>query len=332
MDKRLSHQPRAFECLSTIVVLFGRRWIPPLQAPLLAAHKDSFQMPRTSASLGEFSLMSMEISIITQKVQVTSAKCRSPDFISWTLGIDVLKLHISEAALHDSLARYPPPQCYTGTPSRQKVLKIITDWIQVKDSYPGQGILWLYGPARVGKSPIAQTIAERCEDSLLAASFFFLRNDPHRGVANRLFTTLAWQLAQSIPETRPYIESALRMVPLLLTKSFNVQFEHLIVKVFQNLLRDNPGLRPGKVLVIIDGLDNCANEQDQELFLNLIAYALTRTNIPLRFLICSRPEAHIKTIFDTDTMKPITHAVKIGPGSVRLLLYSQSHLTNPSLR
>ena len=273
--------------------------------------------------------MSMEISIIIHQGQVTSANCRSPDFTSRALVIDVLKPHISAAALHDSLARYPPPQCYTGTPSRQKVLKVITDWIE--DPYPGQRIMWLNGPAQVGKSPIAQTIAERCQDSRLAASFFFLRDSPDRGVANRLFTTLAWQLAKSIPETRSYIESVLQMEPLLLTKSINVQFDHLIVKVFQNLLRDNPGLRPEKSLVIIDGLNECATEQDQKLFLTLIGDALTRTNIPLRFLICSRPNAHIKKTFDMEHMKMVTHALMLGRGNVGLL-FSRSHLTDSSFR
>ena len=207
-----------------------------------------------------------------------SADCRSPHFISWTLVIDVLlKPHISEAALHDSLARYPPPQCHPRT--REKVLQMISDWID--DSYPRQRIIWLNGPAGAGKSAIAQTIAERYKDSHVAASFFFLRNTPDRGVANRLFTTLAWQLAKSIPKTRPYIESALQKELLLHTKSINVQFDYIIVKVFKKLLRENPGLRPEKSLVIIDGVDECAPEQDQRLFLTLIADALARTNIPL---------------------------------------------------
>ena len=209
--------------------------------------------------------------------------------------------------MHDSLARYPPPLCHPQT--REKVLKIISDWID--DSYPRQRVIWLNGPAGAGKSAIAQTIAERYKDNRLAASFFFLRNTSDRGVTNRLFTTLAWQLAKSIPETRPNIESALQMEPLLYTKSINVQFDYLIVKVFENLLRDKPGLRPEKSLVIIDGVDECATEQDQKLFLTLIADALARTGIPLRFLICSRPEAHIQETFDAENMKRLTRSVAL---------------------
>ena len=159
--------------------------------------------------------------------------------------------------MHDSSARYPPPLCHPMT--REKVLKIITDWVD--DSYPCQRIMWLNGPAGAGKSAIAQTIAECYKDSRLAASFFFLRNTSDRGVATRLFSTLAWQLAKSIPETLPYIESPLQMEPLLYTKTIGIQFDRLVVEVFENLLRDNPGLQPEKSLVIIDGVDECATEQ-----------------------------------------------------------------------
>ena len=218
---------------------------------------------------------------------------------------DFLKPYISETAMHDSLARYPPPSCHPKT--REKVLKMISDWTE--DLHPHQRIMWLNGPAGAGKSAIAQTIAERYKDSRLAASFFFLRNTPDRGVASRLFLTLAWQLATSIPETLPYIESALKAEHLLCSKSINIQFDHLVVEVFENVLRDRPALRPDRSLIIIDGVDECATEQDQKLFLTFIADALVRTSIPLRFLICSRPELHIKETFDMEGMKKLTHAV-----------------------
>ena len=261
-------------------------------------------MPETLASLVQFSMMS--IMIIMQKGQVmllVVPPCLG--LISRTLVFDDLKSHISEAAMHDSLARYPPPLCHPRT--REKVLKIISDWID--DSYPRQRIMWLNGPAGAGKSAIAQTIAERYKDARMAASFFFLRNTLDRGVADRLFLTLAWQLAKSIPQTRPYIESALQIEPLLYAKSVNIQFDQLIGQVLENLLRDQPSLRPERSLVIIDGVDECATEQDQKLLLGLIADALAHTSIPLRFLICSRPEAHIKETFNLENMKNVTRVV-----------------------
>ena len=209
--------------------------------------------------------------------------------------------------MHDSSARYPPPLCHRRT--REQVLQIIADWVD--DEEMPNPIMWLNGPAGAGKSAIAQTIAERYKGSRLAASSFFLRNSPDRGHVDRFFMTLAWQLAFSIPETRPYIESALKKEPLLYTKSTNVQFSHLIVGVFEKFLRENFGQFPKESLVIVDGVDECTPEQHQKLLLALIGNEVLLRQMPLRFLICSRPEPHIQETFGAETMKAVTQALKL---------------------
>ena len=221
------------------------------------------------------------------------------------LDLEHLQLHISEGALHDSIARFPPPRCHPQT--REKVLKTITDW--VNDPRARQPIIWLNGPAGAGKSAIAQTIAGRCSGERLAASFFFLRNSSDRGTATRLFTTLAWQLAQNIPELLSYVESAIKADAILPAKSLDVQFDRLIIHPLQELLRDKPDFCPQKSLVVIDGVDECARDRDQMLFLNLIGNALSKIHIPLRFLICSRPEAHVQAVFESEVMSRITNPV-----------------------
>lgn len=192
--------------------------------------------------------------------------------------------------------------CHPNT--RQEVLKIIMDW--VKDSHPRHRIIWLNGPAGAGKSAIAQTIAERCSSKQLAASFFFLRSSPKRGSATLLFTTLAWQLAKNIPQILPYIESALEEEPHLPTKSIDIQFNRLIVQPFQKLLHDTPHFRLTKSLVIIDGVDECAPDQDQLQLLGLIGNALSSAQIPLRFLMCSRAKARIQEMFGLEGIAKIT--------------------------
>ena len=87
-----------------------------------------------------------------------------------------------------------------------------------------------------------------------------LRGYPDRGAVDRLFLALAWQLAESVPKTRPYIESALQIEPLLYAKSINIQVNQLVGEVFEHL-RDKPSLRPERSLVIIDGVDECATEK-----------------------------------------------------------------------
>ncbi len=184
---------------------------------------------------------------------------------------------------------------------------MITDWINDPD--PPQRIFWLSGPAGAGKSAIAQTIAEHCHDTHLAASFFFQRNTSDRGVLDRLFLTLAWQLATSIPRICPYLESALKAERSIHFKSINVQFSRFFLKIFESFLSAESGLRPEKRFVIIDALDECDSEQDQKTFLTLIGKELASRKIPLRFLICSRPEPHIQEAFNTDIMKRITRVL-----------------------
>lgn len=217
---------------------------------------------------------------------------------------DKLQKFISEHAFHDSKARFPPPRCYPET--RVEVLKTVTDWID--DSNPPKRIFWLSGPVGVGKTAITQTIAERCKDTQLAASFFFQRNTSDRGVADRLFLTLAWQLAMSIPEMRPCLESTLNTERLIHAKSIDVQFTLLFEKTFEKLLRDKPDLHPQKSLVIIDAVDECAGDLDQRMILALIGAFMSK-GLPLRFLISSRPEPHIEETFDMSIMKRVTRAL-----------------------
>ena len=105
------------------------------------------------------------------------------------------------------------------------------------------------------------------------------------------------------------IESALTKEPLFYTKSIDVQFKQLIVDVFESLLHDEPGQHPKSSLIIIDGVDECAPEQSQNLLLTLIGNEMSLRKMSIRFLICSRPEPHIQETFDTETMKTVTRAL-----------------------
>jgi len=78
-------------------------------------------------------------------------------------------------ARHDSGSRNNAACCFQGT--REKTLEEIYKWIEhVDPNHPP--IFWLCGLAGIGKSTIAQTVAEH-EDALhrLGASFFFSRDE-----------------------------------------------------------------------------------------------------------------------------------------------------------
>ncbi|KIK62598.1 hypothetical protein GYMLUDRAFT_118021, partial [Collybiopsis luxurians FD-317 M1] len=92
-------------------------------------------------------------------------------------------------------------------------------------------VRWLYRPAGAGKSAIAQTFAQLCaENGTLLGSFFFWRADSTRNNAQRLFTTLALQMAISIPELRATVDAAVAHNPFSPTSSIQSQCETLIIQ------------------------------------------------------------------------------------------------------
>jgi hypothetical protein len=111
--------------------------------------------------------------------------------------------------------------------------------------------------------------------------------------------------------------------PTLHTKSISVQLQTLIVDAFQSLSvtgnkGSNPEREPEKrlpplpqrsYLVIIDGLDECEDKATQQLILHLLCETITARKLPLRFLIGSRPESHIRATFDQKALYTITQRV-----------------------
>jgi hypothetical protein len=93
--------------------------------------------------------------------------------------------------------------------------------------------------------------------------------------------------------------------PTLHTKSMVVQLRTLIVDAFKNL---SP-LPQRSYLVIIDGLDECHDKATQQLILRLLCETITVHKLPLRFLIGSRPESHVRASFDRESLYTITHRV-----------------------
>ncbi|PPQ90685.1 hypothetical protein CVT25_003723 [Psilocybe cyanescens] len=222
-------------------------------------------------------------------------------------GLHVLTQHIASGAMFDSSARYPPGKCHPGT--REKALKIITDWII--DPAPEHSVIWLYGPAGSGKSAIAQSIAEllwQLYQSQYGGSFFFAAGDIEgRGNGDKLFSTLAYQLAVQFPSLLPFINDTLSKDPMLPTRSMEIQIKALIVDPLlqvSNWVAHTP-------TIIVDGLDECADSTTQRNILSLISYHIRHHSLPLRFLIASRPEYWIRDTFEVGTMHDLTLPISL---------------------
>ena len=93
--------------------------------------------------------------------------------------------------------------------------------------------------------------------------------------------------------------------PELHTKSMAVQLQSLIVESFRRL---SP-LPQRSRLVIIDGLDECQDKATQQSVLQLLCEMITVHKLPLRLLIGSRPECHIRDSFDQECLYTITRRV-----------------------
>jgi hypothetical protein len=102
--------------------------------------------------------------------------------------------------------------------------------------------------------------------------------------------------------------------PILHKKSMDIQLQTLVIDAFQHL---SP-LPQRPYLVIIDGLDECHDKATQQLILRLLCETITVHKLPLRFLIGSRPESHIRDSFDQESLYTVTRRVildeKFDPG------------------
>ena len=217
-----------------------------------------------------------------------------------------MKLGVSLGAIHDSAERSPFSLKFLRN-TRKDVRQIILDWIHSESS--ASSFFWLYGSAGAGKTAILQAIADFLSESYenFGGSFFFSRGRQGHDQGHFLFSTIAYQLALKVPGLRQYVNRIMESDPSLLFKSISVQFQKLIVDAFKCL---SP-LPQRTYLVIIDALDECREGATQQLILHFLCETITVHKLPLRFLIGSRPESHIRDSFDQESLYTVTRQVSL---------------------
>ncbi|KAF9449952.1 hypothetical protein P691DRAFT_811407 [Macrolepiota fuliginosa MF-IS2] len=204
----------------------------------------------------------------------------------WLVLKELKKYGVPEAEA-DSSARNPPPRCHRET--RKALRQRIATWLS--DGPRDSTMLWIVGPAGVGKSAIAQTIADHFH---LSATFFFSQEDG-RDDHLRVIPTLVYRLAVKHSGYRELLVEILQTDSTILKTTLSVQFEELIVGPFAKLKTEQPIV---PLLIVLDGLDECKSEVAQCEFIRLIdQYTRQHPESPLRWVICSRPEAHLKRLF-----------------------------------
>lgn len=186
----------------------------------------------------------------------------------------------------NSYRRQHEALCLAGT--RVRLLEVIQHWVDQDDA---NLIFWLDGLAGTGKSTISRTIARKYfDENRLGASFFFSRCGGDVGHADKFVTTIALQLARTIPELHNHIVDSIKQRSDIASRSLHDQWQELVLRPMSKLM--------GKTtlpsyLVIVDALDECANESDVQVLLHLLSQTQTLTKVRLRILLTSRPEVPI---------------------------------------
>ncbi|KXN87794.1 hypothetical protein AN958_08110 [Leucoagaricus sp. SymC.cos] len=263
-----------------------------LQQPLLSDH----------VATNTSNLAHQTTRLLTAPGDAPSPTSESLDNITRAYGdyqrkvLNVLKSRGRTVAMRDVIEYSYPPRCIPGT--YEAILTRITSW--AKNFEPSRIVLWLSGPAETGKSAIAQTIVGKFRKiGLLGAAFSFSRRN-RRDDPEALIPILAYQLAMAHSGYKRIIMQRLVDEPAMLTKGRHAQFKEFIVDPLKTLKTQHPHTVSKPILIVIDGLDECANEVAQQEFVEMITNHARVDQPPLRWLICGRTGSHLSQVFSSE--------------------------------
>jgi len=237
--------------------------------------------------------------------------------LGWSMlaGFKILTKAAVPSAFYDYHSHeFDAPRCHENT--RVSVLEKVGDWVNLIIDF-ATFVMWLYGAAGAGKSAIARTMAEILHSrQQLLATFFFSRQDSSRNHIKSVIATLAYNIALSVPESRPLIVVTIDNDPHILSRPFARQLEQLIFGPLQRLSQQGV-IYP--TVIVIDGLDECLNHEERTTLLHAISTAAA----PLKFLITSRPEVPIARVFNATPVVEVStrHSLDDEPSSIEDVEY-----------
>ncbi|GAT30948.1 WD domain-containing protein [Aspergillus luchuensis] len=183
-----------------------------------------------------------------------------------------------------------PPPAYCHEDTRKQILRKIQRWGNGGDN---NCIFWLRGMAGTGKSTIARTVAKMFNDQLLlGASFFFSRSNADRADPDRLFPTLARQLADVLPGFAAHLKDSIQHKHDVAQQSLDQQWRCLLLEPLSTLSDKFP--HSMALVLVIDALDECQNGLIYaQSIVKLLATARTLEKVQLRIFVTSRPEDYL---------------------------------------
>ncbi|KXN91591.1 Serine/threonine-protein kinase HT1 [Leucoagaricus sp. SymC.cos] len=189
-----------------------------------------------------------------------------------------------------------PPKCHPRT--RENLRSLISEWRKGLSKHRAHSVWWLLGPPGTGKSAIASTaVAEARRDKQPCAAYFFGHSSSNHPLD--VIPSLSDQLRKQIPAYDHLVEERLSVDRSILRKIIHTQFRELIAEPLQSLHSQTPFSHP--IVIILDGIDQCPENNNQRDFVRLLdnhCGSQTKMNVPLLWIVISRPEWHLKQMLD----------------------------------
>ncbi|KAJ3575438.1 hypothetical protein NP233_g1106 [Leucocoprinus birnbaumii] len=234
--------------------------------------------------------------------QTSQAKCQKWTEEREAKVLGKLELTALPSTMLDSVDRGYVPRCDEQT--RLRLRNCIIEWAQ-EHNQPHH-LFWLSGPTAIGKSAVAQTVAETMKDMGFLVAVFFFSQPNLQSNPNTVIATLVLQLFTSIPEYRCIVTDKITHDPTILQKTPDIQFQKLIIDPFLILAKSRIASNAQRILIVLDGLDKCSDRAAQSDFVTIISHH-AQLSSQLHFLICSCPEPHLEVAFS----KPETQAITV---------------------
>jgi hypothetical protein len=234
------------------------------------------------------------------------------------------RLPCATDAPFNSYTRQHEPTCLPNT--RVDLLREIYSWADREDE---RRFFLLHGLAGTGKSTISRTVARRYfEQQSLGASFFFSRGGGDVGNASKFVTSIAVQLATSVPTLHRHVCGAITERPDIAKESLRDQWHQLVLRPLLRLDRSRSHL---SYIVVIDALDECDDSSNIRTILQFLAEIRSLKMVRIRVFLTSRSEIPIRYGFyqipDTERQDFILHSISPSIADHDISVFLEYYLT-----
>lgn len=165
--------------------------------------------------------------------------------------------------------------------------------------------VFLKGGPGTSKTAISKSIAiQLSKEERLAASFFFDKSGSRAG-ANTIaafVSTLAFQLAQALPEYKLRLHKIISSMPDVLQLPLEEQLKLMIIEQM-NTITTLPS--DYHIVIVLDGLDECGNSSDLSTLMRLVI-ELDKLPSCIVVLVSSRPEQEVMRAWERSQHSPVT--------------------------